>query len=158
MKIYNVPESHFNALNGPWQLIAHDHAHRFAVLELRERGTAFGLSWRSDTIEPVVEASGDGSAVWVGVDQHLAVIETRSERICLSLPLNSNLLQLAIKENVVVVLTEGEVILFNVDFSIRFIKGLPDLPDTVSIEDQRVTIRLVDGGVLRFHRGTGLPI
>ena len=46
MKIYNVSESQFNAIDGPRQLITHDHARRFAVLELRERGTPFGLSWR----------------------------------------------------------------------------------------------------------------
>ena len=93
-----------------------------------------------------------------GVDQHLAVIDTSRERVSLSLPLNSNLLQVAVRKNVVVVLSEGEALLFNTNFSIRFIKGLPDLPDTVSIENQRVTIRLVDGSACRFHTETGLPI
>src|SRR5215475_1981206 len=107
MKIYNITESFFNEIEGIRQIIMHEHPRRFAALELDERLGIFGLGWRSDKIEPIIQKSKDGLGVWVGVDQYLVAIDLRYGRICLSLPLNTNLLQLLVEDTFVAVLTEN---------------------------------------------------
>jgi hypothetical protein len=155
MKTTNVDRSAIAALDGPRQLIVHDHPHRFAIVRLSDETGGFGLSWRSDSIEPQVVESDDRK-VWVGVDQRVAAVDGVKESIFLSLALNSNLLQLLTLGSIVLALTETEVIAFNQDGSIRFIHGLPDLPDSAVIDGIRLRISLIDGNVLSVDSETGV--
>jgi hypothetical protein len=155
MKAYPISATAFDAIEGPRQLITHDHPRRFAALDLGDKELAFGISWRSDTIEPMVYESADGRVVWVGVDQRLAAVDAKHHRVRLSLGLNGNLLQLIVDPEIVIAVTETEALLFNTDLSIRCINGLPDFPDAVSIEPPHVVIRLVDGQVVKLDTVTG---
>jgi hypothetical protein len=48
MTIQIIRESEFNQIEGSRRAIAHDHAHRFAVLDLGDALDCYGLSWPSE--------------------------------------------------------------------------------------------------------------
>jgi len=156
MNIQIIGESEFKKIEASRRAIAHNDARKFAVLDLGDPLCCYGLSWRSELIEPIVEVSTDGLTVWVGVDQQVAAICLSQGQIRLSLPLNSNLVQILVGDKLTAVLTEDEVLLFNADFSIRLIKGLPDLAEEiVMVDESGLEIRLMSGESLFWDTQTG---
>ena len=156
MNIQIIGESEFKKIEASRRAIAHSHARKFAVLDLGDSLSCYGLSWRSELIEPIVEVSTDGLTVWLGVDQQVAAIYMSQGQIRLSLPLNSNLVQILVGDKLTAVLTEDEVLLFNPDFSIRLIKGLPDLAEEiVMVDESGLEIRLMSGESLFLDTQTG---
>jgi hypothetical protein len=156
MNIQIIGESEFKKIEASQRVIAHDYARKFAVLDLGDSLSCYGLSWRSELIEPIVEVSTDGLTVWLGVDQQVAAIYMSQGQIRLSLPLNSNLVQILVGDKLTAVLTEDEVLLFNPDFSIRLIKGLPDLAEEiVMVDESGLEIRLMSGESLFLDTQTG---
>ena len=156
MNIQIIGESEFKKIEASRRAIAHNDARKFAVLDLGDPLCCYGLSWRSELIEPIVEVSTDGLTVWVGVDQQVAAICLSQGQIRLSLPLNSNLVQILVGDKLTAVLTEDEVLLFNPDFSIRLIKGLPDLAEEIVMADESgLEIRLLSGKRLFLDAQTG---
>ncbi|MEW6493163.1 MAG: hypothetical protein AB1589_11745 [Cyanobacteriota bacterium] len=155
MNIQIIEESEFNKIEGSRRAIAHDNARKFAVLDLGDTLGCYGLSWRSELVEPIVELSTDKRAVWVGVDQQIAAICLSQGQIHLSLALNSNLVQLLTENKYTAVLTEDEVLLFNPDFSIRLIKGLPDLTEEIVVVKSGLEIHLMSGESLFLNTQTG---
>jgi hypothetical protein len=157
MNIQIIGESEFKKIEASRRAIAHDYARKFAVLDLGDPLCCYGLSWRSELIEPIVELSSDERAVWVGVDQQVAAICLSQGQIRLSLALNSNLVQILVGEKLTAVLTEDEILLFNPDFSIRLIKGLPDLAEEiVMVDESGLEIRLMSGESLFWIHKQGL--
>jgi hypothetical protein len=124
-------------------------------LNLGDTLSCYGLSWRSELIEPIVERSADKQTVWVGVDQQVTAICLSQGRIRLSLVLNSNLVQILIGDRFTAVLTEDEVLLFNPGFSIGLIKGLPDLAEEIVLLKAGLEIRLMSGESLFLDTQTG---
>ncbi len=156
MKLRTIPESDFDQIDSSWLVIADEHARRFAALELGGTLGCYGLSWRSELIEPIVELSPDGMTAWIGVDQQLAAIGLPTGRLHVALTLNTNILQILSVEQATAILTETEVLLFNPDFSIRLNKGLPDLAEGISIVGSGLAIRLMEGASLTFDPQTGI--
>ena len=156
MNIQIIEELEFKKIDASRRAIAHDYARKFGVLDLGDSLSCYGLSWRSELIEPIVEVSTDGLTVWLGVDQQVAAIYMSQGQIRLSLPLNSNLVQILVGDKLTAVLTEDEVLLFNPDFSIRLIKGLPDLAEEiVMVDESGLEIRLMSGESLFLDTQTG---
>ena len=156
MNIQIIGESEFKKIEASRRAIAHAHARKFAVLALGDTLGCYGLSWRSELVEPIVELSSDERAVWVGVDQQVAAICLSQGQIRLSLALNSNLVQMLVGAKLTAVLTEDEVLLFNPDFSIRLIKGLPDLAEEiVMVDESGFEILLMSGKSLFLDTQTG---
>jgi len=156
MNIQIIEELEFKKIDASRRAIAHDYARKFAVLDLGDTLGSYGLSWRSELIEPIVELSSDELAVWVGVDQQVAAICLSQGQIRLSLALNSNLVQILIGARLTAILTEDEILLFNPDFSIRLIKGLPDLAEEIVMADESgLEIRLLSGKRLFLDAQTG---
>lgn len=155
MNIQIIDESEFNKIEGSRRAIAHAHARQFAVLDLGDTLGCYGLSWRSELVEPIVELSTDKRAVWVGVNQQVTAICLSQGQIHLSLALNSNLVQILTGNKHTAVLTEDEVLLFNPDFSIRSIKGLPDLAEEIAMVESGLEIRLMSGESLLLDTRTG---
>ncbi len=156
MKIQIIEESEFEKIEASRRVIAHDHARKFAVLDLGITLSCYGLSWRSELVKPIVELSTDKRAVWVGVDQQIAAICLSQGQIRLSLALNSNLVEIRVGDKFTAALTEDEVLLFNPDFSIRLIKGLPDLAEEiVMVDESGLEIRLMSGESLFLDTKTG---
>lgn len=130
-----------------WQpalkLIVHEHSRRFAAVAVEGSSTEAALSWRSEVVEPVVVLSRK-SELWVGVDQRVACI-ARDGRIVVSIGLASSLLDIRCLRDCVAVLCETEVVLFNVDHSIRKIHGVCDIPNDIAECDGKVIVTLDDG-------------
>ncbi len=156
MNIQIIGESEFKKIEASRRAITHNDARKFAVLDLGDTLCCYGLSWRSELVEPIVELSSDELAVWVGVDQQIAAICLSQGQIRLSLALNSNLVQILVGDKLTAVLAEDEVLLFNPDFSIRLIKGLPDLAEEiVRVDESGLEIRLMSGESLFLDTKTG---
>lgn len=155
MTLTFISKEDFDSLPGIRQIIVHDHPRKFAALDIGSVKGPYGLSWRSDLVEPLIESAQHQPAVWIGVDQRVAAIDTRDGRVLLSLPLSSNLTQIIVSQDVAVVITELEATLFNADFSIRLIKGLPDIPISAHISSKTVFIQLLEDKEIHFDIVTG---
>ena len=156
LNIQIIEELEFKKIEASRRVSTHDYTRKFAVLDLGDSLSCYGLSWQSELVEPIVELSSDERAVWVGVDQQVAAICLSQGQIRLSLALNSNLVQILVGENLTAVLTEDEILLFNPDFSIRLIKGLPDLAEEIVMADESgFEIRLMSGESLFVDAQTG---
>ncbi len=75
----------------------------------------------------------------------------KSERVVLILPLNSNVLDMVVRDLFVVVLCETEAVVLNTDGSIRLIRSLPDLPDSVIDSNGEMGVALSDGNVIMLR-------
>ena len=69
MKIKTIDESEFCKLEGSRQVISHEFARKFAVVDLDNPLGCYGISWRSDLVEPSITLSHSGITIWIGVDQ-----------------------------------------------------------------------------------------
>ncbi|NET56498.1 MAG: hypothetical protein F6K47_10100 [Symploca sp. SIO2E6] len=154
MKIQPIDQSQFQQIQSIRQIIFHDHARKFASLDLDNLET-FGLSWRSDLIEPLIMLSSDHSTAWIGIDQQLVALDLKQEKISVALPLSSNIVQILIATSLTIVLTELELLLFNSDCSIRSIKGLPDIGSEILLQDTNLIVRLLEGDSLILDTETG---
>ncbi len=154
MKIKNIDQSQFQQIDNIRRIIVHNLPRRFATINLDNLGQ-FGINWRSDLIEPIVMFSPDKSMVWMGVDQQLVAIDLQVEKIAVTLSLSSSLVQILALSSLTVILTELEVFVFNLDNSIRCIKGLPNIGSEISIYGQDLIITLLDGEVLILNIETG---
>lgn len=154
MKIHYIDEYKFQQIEGIRQIIVHDHARRFASINLDNLGEC-GLSWRSDLIEPMLMLSPDNSTAWIGVDQQLVAVDLKQGRIAVALPLISSVIQILTLSDLTVVLTELEVVLFNLDGSIRCVKGLPDIGSEISVQGTSLIISLLEGDSLILNIETG---
>jgi hypothetical protein len=155
MKIQNIEESKFNKIDKARQIIVQEDARRFTLIDLGEKLGCYGLSWRSNLIEPIFVLSASQQILWIGIDQHLTALNLNKGNIIVSLPLITNLLQILVINTVTAVLTESEILLFNSDGSIRFIKALPELASSMSISDSNVEIHDIEGEIFIIDIQTG---
>ncbi|BAZ17082.1 hypothetical protein NIES4071_89600 [Calothrix sp. NIES-4071] len=154
MKIQCIEKYQFSQIEQSKQIIVHENARRFAIIDLGEKLGCYGFSWRSDLLEPTIVVSSD-KKIWVGVDQRLVALNLHTGHIVVSLPLMTNILQIQAAKKVTVVLTESELLLFNLDGSIRFAKGLPELASEMSICDWDVKITDIEGNIWVVDIQTG---
>lgn len=150
-EIKRITKSEFDAMNPSRRLFAHDYPRRFAAIDFGGTLGAFGLSWRSDGIEPQIEVSDDGKAVWIGVDQFIAAIDVRHAHVAVSMPLNGNLLHLILEGDTAAVLTDDGALLFGSDFKVIKSEGLPDLPESASLEGGVLSVQFMDGDSIKLH-------
>lgn len=72
MKLRLISEQEFNSYEGCRQIIAEEHACKFAALDLGGTLGSYLLGWNSSKIiEPELELSPDGLTAWIGVNQYL---------------------------------------------------------------------------------------
>lgn len=155
MQLQIVEASDFNQLEPVRQVIAHDYPQKFARLHLGENLGSYGISWRSDLIEPITKVSTAQNLVWIGVDEQLAAICLNRGNIRLALTLNNYIFQIIIVDNLTAVLTEDEVWLFNPTLSIRCIKALPDIAAEMSVKGTDLVIQLMTGESWLLNSQTG---
>ncbi len=100
MKLRTISEQEFNSYEGCRQIIAEEHARKFAALDLDGTLGSYGLGWNSsEIIEPELELSPDELTAWVGVNQYLAAIDLATGRIRVAVKLHSNLLEIIAGDN-----------------------------------------------------------
>jgi hypothetical protein len=154
MKIHNIEKSQFNEIDIARQIIFDEDRCRYALIDLGKEFGCYGLSWRSDLIEPIITSVH--KQIWIGIDQRLTAINLNTGHIIVSLPLITNILQIEVANAATVVLTESELLIFNQDGSIRYIKGLPELASKMIIRDCEVKIYGIEGDIWIVDTQTGV--
>ncbi|HLO47567.1 MAG TPA: hypothetical protein VK211_03980 [Kamptonema sp.] len=156
MKIVHITQAEFNKIEGVRRVIVHDYPHQFAIIDLGEKLGHYGLSWRSSPIiQPIVTISNDKKVLWLGVDQRLVVIDVQDGHICLSMPLDTYLFQIQSLDDITIVLTELEVLIFNnYDFSIRCTEDLPEVAADITVNGSDLVIRLMEEKCLILNLNT----
>ena len=130
------------------QIIYHDDPRKFALIEIDKSHGKYGLSWRSDLVQPVIENIPASSAVWIGVDQQLVAISKSEGNVIVALQLDSSLVDIISSDSITAVLTEAELFIFNSDGSIQLIKALPEIGLEISVADDVFCIEMIDGETL----------
>lgn len=151
MNIQLVSKSDFQQIEVTRRAIVNEHPHQFAVLNLGEYLGCYGLAWGSSIIEPIIQTSSNDSILWIGVEQRLTAISLRDGSICLSMPLHTPILQIQLVDDLIAVLTELEVMLFNSNCLLRSFLGLPDVAEDISFSGANFIIRLLDGITLTLN-------
>ncbi|MGV0028069.1 hypothetical protein [Phormidesmis priestleyi] len=152
MKIINVDRTQFQQLDSARRIISHDHARRFAIVDLDALGQ-FGISWQSDRLELIVILSQ--SLIWIGIDQKLVALRLDHGTIQLAMPLGYSLLQILHLDALTIAISELEVLVFNSDASLRLIKGLLDIAIEAFVEGDRLLIRCLDNTLIKLNVQTG---
>jgi hypothetical protein len=142
MKIKTISQSFFHKIDPVRVVITHDHPQKFAVLDLGEPLGFYGLSWRSELIEPIMELSTDRRTLWIGVDQRLAAIDMQKGNICIAMSLTTPIFQILIVDNFTAILTELEVLLFSSNRSLTCFQILPDLSSKISVSGSEFVISM----------------
>jgi hypothetical protein len=139
-----ISAKEFETWTPAMKVIVHDHPRRFASLTLRGGKEDGALCWRSDLVEPVVLID-ESALIWIGVDQHVVCI-THTGTILFSIGLGSSLLDIKRFPDVVAILCDAEVLLINLDYSIRRVCALGDVPSTIQLVNDKLVVTFVDGG------------
>lgn len=142
-QVRRITAEEFEKLNPCRRVIVHEHARRFGVARATGSPDEIGLSWRSDTVEPVL-VIGSRSEMWLAIDQRVACISDDG-RVVVSLGLASYVLDVRAFAEHTVVVCETEAIIFNNDCSIREIRAFTDLPGDVLDADGKLVITFTDG-------------
>ncbi len=142
--ITTITATEFDGIDPTNQVIVHDYPRRFACLHLPHAASPLGICWRSELIEPILVQDSNSSVLWVGIDQRLVCV-TMDGAIRFSIALASSLLQILNYTEFTVALCESQVLVINENSSIRRMDELPDIPDSVDLQDGRIIILLLDG-------------
>ena len=144
MDLFTPMSAHdFDEWNPFRKIIVHDYPRRFASLKLAEGVEEVALSWRSDLITPIVLSDGP-SLLWIGVDQHVIGI-TRQGSIMFSIGLNSLILDIKRFPTCIAILCDAEVITVNLNYSIRGICTLNDIPSMIELINENLVVTFADG-------------
>lgn len=155
MKIKIIDRSEFEKIDSPRRVISHDYAHKFAAIDLGISLGYYGISWRSDLIEPIIKVSQNGSELWIGVDEKLAAINLHDGRIIVALPFTTYIVQILSLDSVTAVLTQEEVLIFNPEGAIRFSEALPDQGTRMSAIGEYLTIKMLERDSFTINLMTG---
>lgn len=160
MNLKTIEEANFNQIENIRQIIFHDHSHQFAILNLEEQFGNYGLSWRSNHTQPIIEHSPTQKLLWIGIDQQLAAICQQTGRLNLKMNLTSNIISLLFYQEttyqeITAVLTENQLLIFNPNGSIRCSQGLPDMPEEMSIVGNNLLIEFMEENSLIVNPQTG---
>jgi len=154
MKLQEISAEKFRLLDPSQRIISHDHARRFALLEL-DLPAAYGLSWRSEGISPLLELSQNAQRAWLGVDQQVAAINLLTGEVLLKLPFHSHILNIVFGQNVTIVVTDIDFSVFNADLSLRLVADIPDIPGVMSIDKGIFTVKLINGSTQSWDINEG---
>ena len=155
MNLTTIEEANFNQIENIRQIIFHDHSHQFAILNLEEKFGNYGLSWRSNHTQPIIEHSSTQKLLWIGIDQQLAAICQQTGRLNLKMNLTSNIISILFSQEIAAVLTEDRLLIFNPNGSIRYSQGLPDMPEEMSIIGNKLLIEFMEENSIIVNPQTG---
>jgi hypothetical protein len=144
MNIQYITESEFNHIEPTRQIIVHDNPQKFAIIDLGKPLGIYGINWRSDLIEPIIQLSSEQDTLWIGVDQKIVAINLNKGYICLSLSLITPLYQILIKNELTAILAEQEVLLVSANESLKCFEFLPDLASEISLLGDDFLIKMFD--------------
>lgn len=138
-----ISQECFDQREASQMVIVHDHARKYAAVQLPDCVKGVVISWRSDSVNPVLLA-GMQSDIWIGIDQRVVSI-THQGQTKFSIGLASHFLKFYNLEDCMGILCETELVLVNGDYSIRNIHGLTNIPDSLVRRDSKLIVKLING-------------
>jgi len=144
-----ITEDEFSAGDPSWRIIDDEHARRFAALGLPDASHPLLLGWRSDGIDPQLVEDPMTGDTWIGVDEHLVCV-SRAGAPRFALGLAGPVLEIQVSHSWIVVLGEIQVVAVNRDYTLRTIRDLPDVAESVQVGDDELVVTLMDGGEHTF--------
>jgi hypothetical protein len=140
-----ISEDEFTAGDPADRIVEDEHPRRFAALQLAGASRPLLLGWRSDAIDPTLAVEPTTGDTWIGVDEHLVCV-SGAGAVRFAMGLASPVLDIQVSEAWVVVLCEIQVLAVNRDHSVRTIRDLPEVAESVRVEDDELIVGLMDGG------------
>jgi len=144
-----ITEDEFTAGDPSWRVVEDEQARRFAALVLPDASHPLLLGWRSDGIEPRLVEDPLTGDTWIGVDEHLACV-SRAGAVRFAMGLAGPVLEIQVSHSWIVVLCEIQVVGVNRDYSVRTIRDLPDVAESVRVDDGTLVVALMDGDEQTF--------
>lgn len=115
--------------------------------KLAGAGNNILLAWKSELVEPVLMESNN--VLLIGLDNRVAIYNTRDHRLLALYPLSSNFLSFLTHRAGVIIITELEVlVLSEIDFSIGKHIHLPDLVENYKKKGDLVRIICMNGDII----------
>jgi hypothetical protein len=123
MNLSKMTEAEFLSIDGPRRLNEAPSHQVFFKLEVTE-GVFFGIAGSNDSIPPQVEDERD---IWIGVDSTVVSLDRISGRVLLLLPLPSRFHSFQYFDDLMLVLCETDVVVFNKDHSVRALVNVGEI-------------------------------
>lgn len=147
MKLKEISETEFNNLPESKKIFCHEveFSHKFALLSANDNIEPILLCWRSDFVKPQIIDNELTPFLWFGIDQQVLAINKVNGRIALQLLLATNLLELIVADDSVILRTELEIYSFSLDGTIQMIHHLPEISESIEFDANVLKVNLIDG-------------
>jgi len=122
---------------------------RFGVIAKNQ--SAFRFSWQSTDIFPEILDVDDFISV-IGIDLNFAIINFKDSSILLNIRLNSFYIKTIIKDDILYLISEVEIICIGrITYAIlrRFL--LPDIFEDIEIADSKIEVKCMGGLIVEFE-------
>lgn len=107
------------------------------------------LAWKSELVDPIVLEFNN--VFLIGLDNRMAVYNTKDNRLLALYPLSSNFLSFLKYQAGIIIIAELEaLVLSKIDFSISKHIHLPDLVEDYKKEDDLVKIICMNGDIVEI--------
>jgi len=149
-KLIETNESAFQATHPVRRIISHEHARRFAIIELNHRVGQLAVSWRSDLIQPSVVMDDNTRVIWIAVDERVAAVACDGQ-ILFSMATSTPVLSLELlSDSIIIVISESQAVVINRDCCIQAIIDFPDIAQNFKLGKKRLTVEFSDGNTVDY--------
>lgn len=147
MKLREISEEEFDNLPESKKILCHEieYSHKYAFLSANHSVEPVLLCWRSEIVKPEIIDNEQSPLLWFGIDQQILALNKSDGRVALALLLPSNLLELRIIKNSVVLRTEFEIYSFNLSGLVQMIYNLPEISESIQIYSHVLRVTMIDG-------------
>lgn len=146
MKLTEISKEEFDNLPVSKKILcSEEYPRKFAVLSIKDNLESIALCWQSEFVKPQIIDDNATPLLWFGIDQQIIAINKHNGKLALMLKLETNLFQIIMSENSVVLRTELEIFSFSLSGIIQFVHSLPEISESISIKNSTATVSLIDG-------------
>jgi hypothetical protein len=152
MRLKEISREEFNSLLDSKKLLCNEEFPRkFAFLQTESNATLLALCWQSELVKPQIINNDQSSLFWFGVDQQLLAINKLNGKIILALTLPTNVCDLLIVKDSIVLRTESELYSFSLSGTIQMIYNFPEISESIEVNSNAVKVTLIDGQILSLN-------
>jgi hypothetical protein len=139
-----ITEQEFHTYGRSRRLFEHDSPRRYARIDIPGTDERIAISWRSDGVEPWVVIAPSSGAIFVGVDERLAVVGTNGE-VLLSMLLESSLLTIERVDMHVIAVCELQAIVLDRLGRVESVIEFPDVIEQFSLSGSTLEASFMNG-------------
>ncbi len=146
MKLLEITKEEFDKLPLIRKLLCNEeHPHKFALLFVADSLEPVTLCWHSELVKPQIINNDSTPLLWFGIDQQVIAINKKSGKLTVMVKLETNLLEMIVTENSVILRTELEILSFNLSGINQSLHYLPEISESINIKNSTATVSLIDG-------------